>query len=84
VAAGSSFGLLLSLGGCGSTGIAVWCRPRAGAVILGKTNATEFGYGGVGHNPIFPTGRHLEDRTVIKASAAFERVRPWIDRLPML
>lgn len=27
----------------------------AGAVILGKTNAPEFGYSGVGHNPIFET-----------------------------
>ncbi len=35
----------------------------AGAVILGKTNATEFGYSGVGHNPVFETTRnpwHLE------------------------
>ena len=28
---------------------------EAGAVILGKTNAPEFGYSGVGHNPIFDT-----------------------------
>jgi aspartyl-tRNA(Asn)/glutamyl-tRNA(Gln) amidotransferase subunit A len=27
----------------------------AGAVILGKTNVPEFGYSGVGHNPVFPT-----------------------------
>ncbi len=27
----------------------------AGAVILGKTNAPEFGYSGVGHNPVFET-----------------------------
>ena len=27
----------------------------AGAVILGKTNAPEFGYSGVGHNPLFET-----------------------------
>jgi aspartyl-tRNA(Asn)/glutamyl-tRNA(Gln) amidotransferase subunit A len=31
---------------------------RAGAVILGKTNASEFGYGGIGHNPLFPTTRN--------------------------
>ena len=30
----------------------------AGAVILGKTNAPEFGYSGVGHNPISPTTRN--------------------------
>ena len=30
----------------------------AGAVILGKTNVPEFGYSGVGHNPIFPTTRN--------------------------
>lgn len=28
---------------------------NAGVVILGKTNAPEFGYSGVGHNPVFPT-----------------------------
>ncbi|CTQ53347.1 Glutamyl-tRNA(Gln) amidotransferase subunit A [Roseibium album] len=27
----------------------------AGAIIIGKTNVAEFGYGGVGHNPLFPT-----------------------------
>ena len=26
----------------------------AGAIILGKTNVPEFGYSGVGHNPVFP------------------------------
>lgn len=30
----------------------------AGAVILGKTNVPEFGYSGVGHNPIFETTRN--------------------------
>ncbi|MFE3515274.1 amidase [Streptomyces sp. NPDC059166] len=30
----------------------------AGAVVLGKTNATEFGYSAVGHNPLFPTTRN--------------------------
>ena len=30
----------------------------AGAIILGKTNAPEFGYSGVGHNPVFPTTRN--------------------------
>jgi aspartyl-tRNA(Asn)/glutamyl-tRNA(Gln) amidotransferase subunit A len=30
---------------------------NAGAVILGKTNVPEFGYSGVGHNPVFATTR---------------------------
>jgi aspartyl-tRNA(Asn)/glutamyl-tRNA(Gln) amidotransferase subunit A len=30
----------------------------AGAIILGKTNVPEFGYSGVGHNPVFPTSRN--------------------------
>ena len=31
---------------------------QAGAVIVGKTNTSEFGYGAVGHNPLFPTTRN--------------------------
>jgi len=30
----------------------------AGAIILGKTNVPEFGYSGVGHNPVFETTRN--------------------------
>ncbi|WP_158810418.1 amidase [Beijerinckia sp. L45] len=30
----------------------------AGCVILGKTNVPEFGYSGVGHNPVFETTRN--------------------------
>src|SRR5437762_7729654 len=30
---------------------------NAGAIILGKTNVPEFGYSGVGHNPVFGTTR---------------------------
>lgn len=30
----------------------------ADAVIIGKTNVPEFGYSGVGHNPVFPTTRN--------------------------
>jgi aspartyl-tRNA(Asn)/glutamyl-tRNA(Gln) amidotransferase subunit A len=30
----------------------------AGVVILGKTNVPEFGYSGVGHNPVFETTRN--------------------------
>ena len=31
---------------------------EAGAVILGKTNVPEFGYSGVGHNPVFEATRN--------------------------
>jgi len=30
----------------------------ADAIMVGKTNASEFGYGGFGHNPVFPTTRN--------------------------
>ncbi|MDQ0394920.1 amidase [Labrys monachus] len=30
----------------------------AGAIIIGKTNVSEFGFGGFGHNPLFPTTRN--------------------------
>ena len=30
----------------------------AGAIILGKTNVPEFGYSGVGHNPVYETTRN--------------------------
>ncbi len=33
----------------------------AGAVIMGKTNVAELGYGAVGHNPVFPTTRNPWD-----------------------
>src|SRR5471032_1075259 len=36
---------------------------RAGAVILGKTTAPEFGYSGVGHNPLFESPRNPWDIT---------------------
>lgn len=32
-----------------------------GAITLGKTNVPEFGYSGVGHNPVFPTTRNPWD-----------------------
>ncbi|MBJ7330148.1 MAG: amidase [Solirubrobacteraceae bacterium] len=35
----------------------------AGAVILGKTNATEFGYSGASFNPVFPETRNPWDLT---------------------
>ncbi|MEZ0059496.1 aspartyl-tRNA(Asn)/glutamyl-tRNA(Gln) amidotransferase subunit A [Bradyrhizobium elkanii] len=31
---------------------------QAGAIIVGKTNVPEFGYSGVGHNPVFETTRN--------------------------
>jgi len=34
---------------------------RAGAIVIGKTNASEFGYGAFGHNPLFPTTRNPWD-----------------------
>ncbi|MGY3857905.1 amidase [Aeromonas intestinalis] len=38
--------------------IVVQRLKEAGAVILGKTNTSEFGYGAVGHNKLFPTTRN--------------------------
>jgi aspartyl-tRNA(Asn)/glutamyl-tRNA(Gln) amidotransferase subunit A len=37
---------------------------RAGAVIIGKTNTSEFGYGAVGHNPLFATTRNPWNRAL--------------------
>ena len=34
---------------------------EAGAIIIGKTNVPEFGYSGVGHNPVFETTRNPWD-----------------------
>jgi aspartyl-tRNA(Asn)/glutamyl-tRNA(Gln) amidotransferase subunit A len=43
----------------------------AGAIIVGKTNVAELGYGAVGHNPVFPTTRNpwALDRTSGGSSA---------------
>jgi aspartyl-tRNA(Asn)/glutamyl-tRNA(Gln) amidotransferase subunit A len=38
--------------------VAVERLRDADAIILDKTNAAEFGYGGFGHNPLFPTTRN--------------------------
>jgi aspartyl-tRNA(Asn)/glutamyl-tRNA(Gln) amidotransferase subunit A len=38
--------------------IAVERLLAADAIIVGKTNAAEFGYGGFGHNTLFPTTRN--------------------------
>ena len=35
--------------------VAVERLKGAGAIVLGKTNVPEFGYSGVGHNPVFET-----------------------------
>ena len=35
----------------------------AGAIVIGKTNTSEFGYGAVGHNPVFATTRNPWDTT---------------------
>jgi aspartyl-tRNA(Asn)/glutamyl-tRNA(Gln) amidotransferase subunit A len=38
--------------------VAVERLKAAGAIVVGKTNASEFGYGPVGHNALFPTTRN--------------------------
>jgi aspartyl-tRNA(Asn)/glutamyl-tRNA(Gln) amidotransferase subunit A len=38
--------------------VAVERMKQAGAIVIGKTNVPEFGYSGVGHNPIFETTRN--------------------------
>ncbi len=37
---------------------------EAGAVVMGKTNTSEFGYGAVGHNPLFATTRNPWNRAL--------------------
>jgi aspartyl-tRNA(Asn)/glutamyl-tRNA(Gln) amidotransferase subunit A len=37
---------------------------QAGAVIIGKTNTSEFGYGAIGHNPLFATTRNPWNRAL--------------------
>lgn len=44
--------------------VAVERLRAAGAILIGKTNCSEFGYGGFGHNPLFPTTRHPLDPTL--------------------
>ncbi len=38
--------------------VAVERLKAAGAIVIGKTNTTEFGYAAVGHNPLFDTTRN--------------------------
>jgi Asp-tRNA(Asn)/Glu-tRNA(Gln) amidotransferase A subunit family amidase len=51
--------------------VAVERLLAAGALLLGKTNVAELGYGAVGHNPVFPTTRNpwALDRTSGGSSA---------------
>jgi aspartyl-tRNA(Asn)/glutamyl-tRNA(Gln) amidotransferase subunit A len=42
----------------------------AGAVIIGKTNVSEFGYGGVGHNPLFPATRNPWNRELTSGGSS--------------
>ena len=42
----------------GEDDIVVERLRAAGAIIVGKTNTSEFGYGAVGHNNLFPTTRN--------------------------
>ena len=58
--------------------IAVERLKAAGAIVIGKTNAAEFGYGAFGHNPLFPTTRNPwnPDLTPGGSSAARRRRSP--------
>jgi aspartyl-tRNA(Asn)/glutamyl-tRNA(Gln) amidotransferase subunit A len=42
----------------------------AGAIVIGKTNTSEFGYGPVGHNPLFPTTRNPWNPALTSAAVA--------------
>jgi aspartyl-tRNA(Asn)/glutamyl-tRNA(Gln) amidotransferase subunit A len=42
----------------------------ADAVILGKTNVSELGYGAVGHNPVFPTTRNPWNRALTSGGSS--------------
>ena len=44
--------------------VAIARLRRAGAVVVGRTNMTEFAYSGIGMNPHFGTPRNPWDRTV--------------------
>lgn len=49
----------------------------AGAVVLGKTNTTEFGYSPAGHNPLFPPSRNPWRTGLTPADRAPDRRRRW-------
>lgn len=42
----------------GQDDVCVERLKAAGAIVIGKTNAAEFGYSATGHNPLFPTTRN--------------------------
>lgn len=42
----------------------------AGAILLGKTNCSEFGYGGFGHNPVFATTRNPYDPSLTSGGSS--------------
>ena len=68
----------------------------AGAIMLGKTNTPAFGWIDVTGQPASSVpagftasglpivGRRLDDVTVLRASAAFERARPWAHEWPRI
>jgi aspartyl-tRNA(Asn)/glutamyl-tRNA(Gln) amidotransferase subunit A len=43
---------------------------QAGAIIVGKTNVAELGYGAVGHNPVFATTRNPWDRNLTSGGSS--------------
>ena len=49
----------------------------ADAILLGKTTAPEFGYSGVGHNPLFPSPRNPWDVSKRRADRARVPARRW-------
>jgi len=49
----------------------------SGAVMLGKTNAPEFGYSAVGHNPIFETTRNPWNVALTSGGSSAGGLRPW-------
>jgi len=42
----------------------------AGAIVIGKTNTSEFGYGAVGHNALFPTTRNPWDQRLTSGGSS--------------
>ena len=42
----------------------------AGAIVIGKTNTSEFGYGAVGHNALFPSTRNPWDQRLTSGGSS--------------
>jgi aspartyl-tRNA(Asn)/glutamyl-tRNA(Gln) amidotransferase subunit A len=55
--------------------IAVERLKAAGAIVIGKTNAAEFGYGAFGYNPLFPATRNPWDPALTPGGRARTRQR---------